>query len=206
MRIDAFLFSVYFNWARCQYIGMEQQEFELVETGSWSEIVQFLEQLADAIHGHVDSEKYQRFDEWRPKPEEKKQDLRERTAEEAAVNETQLEQDSAGTVAEMSHAGHEVKQGGKDIAQGKPKDSIKDVEEAGNAAAKGIFPPLIRFFRSVERFLYTQVMGKTSPNYFESGEFTVALERGFKDRDMYAVRVRFEDSGLQEQIAETLES
>lgn len=185
---------------------MEQNDFELVETGDWEEIIRFCHRVSTSIQGEVADDIHDRFEEWRPRPDESERTLREKTAEDASIHETQIEKTSNGTAQELSSAGKEVKQGGKDMVNGNPRESVKEVEQAGNSAAKGFIPPVLRLFRTIEKLLYTNIMGKTSPNYFESDEFTVALERRLTDRSTYKVRIICEDTSLLDTLEEALQS
>jgi hypothetical protein len=49
------------------------------------------------------------------------------------------------------------------------------------------------------------VIGRTSPNYFEAHEFTVAIERKMLDRELYRARFVSDDSTLLESVAVELE-
>lgn len=175
---------------------MKRNGFELVETGNWAEITAFCRVLSGALEDRVSDATYERFEVWRPRSEESEQVLREKTAEDESIQETRIEQESDGTAQELSAAGAEMKQGGKDMVQGEPRETVKDVQDAGTSAAKGFLPPLIRLFRVIEKALYTNIMGKTSPDYFESDEFTVALEHKLLRQDTYTVRVICEDDDL----------
>jgi len=156
---------------------MEQRDFQLIEDGTWTDITEFCADLDAALEGRVDDDIRSRFAAWRPKQEEPKRQVRERSAKESSLEKQQIEAESAGAVAEMSNATQEAREGGKDLVYGRPKDTVKEVEEAGNSAVRGILPPLIRFFRMIEEAVYANIIGKTSPNYFESDIFTVAAER-----------------------------
>lgn len=184
---------------------MKQHDFELVEEGSWSDIVSFCAQLSDVLKEKVSAEKHERFDSWRPKPAESKQQLRKKTAEEESIKTTHIEEKSEGSVKEMRNAGGEMRKSGKDMVTGHPRESLKDVGGASNSAARSVFPPILRFFRRIEQILYVNVIGKTSPNYFECSEFTVALERELLDRDKYRIRAVFEDEQVLQNVASTLE-
>lgn len=179
---------------------MEQRGFEIVEEGSWEDAAAFCSQVADAVQEDIDTEEYQRFDRWRPRVEDSKHDLREKTAEEESIQATKVEEDSEGMKTEMRHAGQEMKKSGKDMVHRKPKESLKDVGEAGNSTARGFLPPVLRLFRILEKVLYVNVMGKTSPDYFEGDTFTVAIEQQFFDRGNYRVRVVFEDEELLDSV------
>lgn len=184
---------------------MERREFQIVESGTWDDVASFCETLSEVFDGRVTDRVRDRFEDWRPKPEESKRELREKTAEEASVTETAIEKESDGPVTEMAEAGHEVKETGKDMMQGDPQQGMKDAEHAGSAAAKGIIPPFIQLFRIMEELLYTHVVGRTNPNYFESGTFTVCIERDFLDRTTYQVRVIFDDTDLMDTVWDDLQ-
>lgn len=184
---------------------MERQEFELVEKGSWDDIVTFCEQLASVLEERIDEEPYQRFDDWRPKREDTTHDLREKTAEEVSVAKTDIEEDSSGVKEEIQEAGQEMRKSGQEMMKKKPRKSMKEAEEAGNSAARGIIPPIIQAFRVLEESLYSNLMGRTSPHYFECGAFTIAIEHQVLDRDTYIARFIPEDSELLDTVETRLE-
>ncbi len=184
---------------------MERNGFELVETGDWDEIAVFCRTLSDVLKGRVSDPTIDRFETWRPRAEETAGELREKTAEDESLQETRIEQESEGAAQELSAAGAEVKQGGKDMVQGQPKETVKDVGDAGNSVARGFLPPFIRLFRAIEKVLYTNIIGKTSPDYFESDEFTVALEHGLLKRDTYTIRVMCDETDILDRLEETLQ-
>lgn len=182
---------------------MKQQDFALVEDGSWDDIVRFCEQLAAEIEAPVDAETYQRFDTWRPKADDTTHDLREKTANEESLSETRIEAESNGVKEEMQSAGQGMRKSGKEMADRKPRKSLEEVEEAGSSAARGLFPPLIQLLRKVEKLLYVNLVGRTNPKYFESDAFTVVIERRRLDNG-YRVRFVPEETALLDTVTSRL--
>lgn len=185
---------------------MEQQEFEIREEGAWSEVIAFCDELSQVLPEYVSQDVCDRFEEWRPKPEETKKQLHQKTAEEAAIQKTKLEKESKGPVKEMSNASKGVRKSGKDMVKRNPRESVRDVEDAGSSAAKGLFPPFIRLFRVIEEILYVNVMGKTNPNYFEGKGVTVSIERELLHRDRYKVRAMFDEKAKSAEVMKKLEA
>lgn len=183
---------------------MEVHGFQIVEEGPWGRVVTFCSRLSTVMKEHVSADVHHRFEEWRPKPLEHKGDFRGRNAEESAINPTQIEENSEGAVQEIKNVGGEMRKSGKDIMHGNARDSLKNAEDAGTSVVRGMFPPIIRFFRVVEEVLYTNVMGRTNPNYFECGTFTAVIEREILDRDTYKIRVIFDEHDLMEEVAEEI--
>lgn len=184
---------------------MEQRDFEIMEEGSWGDIVTFCSRLADSLKDTVSRQDYERFEDWRPKPDESKHRLREKSAEEAAIHQTGIEKKSQGARKEMANAGKGVRKSGKDMVNGHAQESLRDVEEAGTSAVRSLFPPIIRLFRALEEVLYVNVMERTSPSYFECSEFTVALEREILDRATYRARIVFEEKEEMEHVLRELD-
>lgn len=182
---------------------MDQQEFALAEDGSWEDIVAFCERIADVLAETVDTETQQRFDAWRPKSDDTKHDLREKTAAEESLSETRIEEKSDGVKQEMQSAGQEMRKSGKEMVDRRPRKSLEEAEEAGNSAVRGLFPPLIQLLRRIEKTLYANLVGRTNPKYFESDAFTVVIERRRLD---HGYRARFvpDDTDLLESVESQL--
>ncbi len=184
---------------------MEQRDFDITEDGSWDDIIAFCDRLGDAIERHVDETVHQRFERWRPRQEDTKKDLREKTAQEESLQTTGIEEKSDGMKKEIQHAGHEMRRSGEEVAKRKPRESLKRAEAAGSSAARGVIPSIIRSFRVLEEMLYVNLMGRTSPNYFECGAFTVAIERSVMDRERYRARFVTDDGTLLDAVSTRLE-
>ncbi|MCJ7478760.1 MAG: DUF5828 family protein [Candidatus Nanohaloarchaeota archaeon QJJ-7] len=183
---------------------MERRDFALVEEGEWEEIVEFCENLSRALESTLPDEN-SRFREWMPKDGEGKKEVKGRTVKDESMRETGIEEESEGMKKELSRAEGEMKDSGSELVSGRPKESARKVEEAGESTARGLIPMLIKLVRGLERGIYRHLVGPVNPDYFESEEFSVTIERQIVSRDRYRCRANFQDRDLISEVEEAFD-
>ncbi|MFB6265703.1 MAG: DUF5828 family protein [Candidatus Nanohaloarchaea archaeon] len=182
---------------------MEREDFALVEEGSWDEIVDFCRDLSRALDSTLPDEG-SGFQEWRPKEEDSREDMNDRTAEDESLRETHLEEESEGTEKELSTAVEEARDSGSELARGNPGKSARKAGEAGGSTVQGLIPVLLRLVRGLERTIYRHVISPTNPNYFESESFSVSIERRLL-KGIYRCKINFEDRETLSEVEERME-
>ncbi len=167
--------------------------------GDWDAVVDFCRSLADALPDALEDVAGE-FEDWRPKPGEPPRAVAARTDDRESMSETRIERESEGTSVEARRAGRRLRDSGSDAARGRVHDTVGDVEAAGAATARSVFPVFIRLLRYVERFLYRHVVGRTSPDFFETPDLTVAIEHRPLRGDSYTVRATIHDPDTRDRV------
>lgn len=185
---------------------MDVDELRIVEDGDWEQMILFCEQLSEALEPHIPGPVHEEYEQWRPKQHEGREEVADRTNDRESLSETQIERDSAGTPEEMAEAAQNVRKSGDDVIHGRARETARHMEQAGGATARGILPHLIRLVRRIERWLYTHIVGRTNPDYFEASRFTVSIEHRMMQGDSFRVQIAFNDAELGATIAEHMEA
>lgn len=185
---------------------MERKGLVLEEHGSWEDVVWFAERIAAALADRdVMPEEAVAFEAWIPGPGDDEKVVEERTVENETLAETGVEAASDGARRELRRAGGAMEQGGSDLVHGHPRETVRDMGEAGRSTARGILPAIIRGFRRIERLLYRVVVGRTNPEYFEGQRVTASLSHGLLRRNRYTLRVQFRSRDVAETVAEAVD-
>jgi len=83
--------------------GVEITNSGLRFEGDWEEICDFSEELEEVMEKYLESqEEIDDFEDWRPHPKDSDGDMKEKTAEEAAIKEKNIEKDFKGVRQEFN--------------------------------------------------------------------------------------------------------
>jgi len=144
--------------------------------GSWKEISEFAEKALQALQDSDVDEKYvKEYREWRPKQEEREEDFKEKTAKDATLAHKKIEDKSNGVKEDLGDASKQMARAGKKAAKKeKPK---KEVKKAFTDVFDMISAKIIGFTRKMERLLYSKVMMRFNPYFFDTEEFSADVRR-----------------------------
>ncbi|MDY6768669.1 MAG: DUF5828 family protein [Candidatus Nanohaloarchaea archaeon] len=171
---------------------MEESRFELVEEGEWEDVVAFSREVSTAL-ATVSDQDHAAFEAWRPKEGEGPEAVGKRTVDGESIGTTRMEEESDGARTELSRAGRDARDSGSELVKGRPRESVRKAESAGNSTAKGVIPMLAKLVRGVERGIYTTIVEPTNPDYFESDTLSASIERIGLRRRRYRCRIIFEE-------------
>jgi hypothetical protein len=177
--------------------------------GSWVDIVEHGERIAQALADldddiDVDEEALAEFKEWRPKSHERlDEDVSEKTAEQASVEEGKGEQEGKDPDEDLQTAGEKLAESyanldEPDEAVDKWGESIDYVARAADSAGR-------KAIRKVEDTVYQNVMTQMSPYYFDNELISANVQRnGRGDSPEYVFEVNVNDDDLKIRVSNLL--
>lgn len=170
-------------------------------TGDWDDICDYSRKLEKVIENFAEYEKTVKdFNRWRPREEETKRDIAEKTAEKASMEELQLERDYNGTEKELGDARKNIKKSIDDLSNG--NNPGKGLKKASKNLGKVIGAKSVKSMRAMEKSIYERIMLKFNPYYFDTEEFSVNLEE--KNNENYVLTLNIPDEMLREKIVTSL--
>jgi hypothetical protein len=186
---------------------MEETVSGFKETGSWGDVVEHGERITRALKDiggegiDLDDTALERWDDWRPKHEERlEEDVNKKTAEQAAVNEGEGEKAGKKPEEDIQTAGEKLAESYEhlddpDEAVEKWSESIDYVARAADSAGR-------KALRAVEGAVYRNVMTQVSPYYFDNDLVSANVQRLGQDR--YALEVNVNDDDLRIRVSNKL--
>ena len=162
---------------------MEESVSGFKQRGSWVETVEHGERIAVALEElaadegiDVDEEALAEFEEWRPKSHERlDEDVSEKTADQASVEEGKGEQEGKDPDDDLQTAGEKLAESYENLddpdeAVDKWGESIDYVARAADSAGR-------KAIRKVEDTVYRNVMTQMSPYYFDNDLISANIQR-----------------------------
>lgn len=185
--------------------------------GSWKEVVEFAKRITETLRTLNADEDYsneiEEWEVWRPKEKEELEDeVKEKTAEKASINEGEGEKKD---VSPKEDAGEAV----KSVTFDSPKEAVKnkDINEAekelkGGAehAVRAVDSAGRKTMRKVEEVVYQNIMTHLSPLYFDNQLISANIQRKKsmierKKKDAFVFEVNINDDTLKEDVVKKLE-
>ncbi len=175
--------------------GVEITNSGLESEGDWEEICHFCSELEVVMEKYLESrEEIDEFEEWRPHEKDSDEDMRDKTAEEAAVDEKNIEKDFEGAKQEFNDAEEKMFESIEDLKEG--VNPSKDLKEALLEIEKVLGVESLRSVRKIEKTIYTKLMLKMNPYYFDTEDFSVNLE--IEKNGKYCLSINVTDESLRE--------
>ena len=177
---------------------MEESVSGFKERGSWAEVVEHGERVTRALKDlakgdhEIPDDPLVEWDEWRPKVEERlDEDVSEKTAEQAAVDEGEGERAGKEPNEDVQAAGEKLTESYEsldepDRAVEKAGESIDYIKRAADSASR-------RALRAVEGTVYKTVMTQVSPYYFDNELVSANVRRAARDDYVFEVNVNDDD-------------
>ena len=190
---------------------MEESVSGFKQRGSWVETVEHGERIAVALEElaadegiDVDEEGLAEFEEWRPKSHERlDEDVSEKTADQASVEEGKGEQEGKDPDEDLQTAGEKLAESYENLddpdeAVDKWGESIDYVARAADSAGR-------KAIRKVEDTVYRNVMTQMSPYYFDNDLISANIQRvGSKEAPEYVFEVNVNDDDLKIRVSNRL--
>ena len=178
--------------------------------GSWADVVEHgerltraLKDIADSEGVEVDADALEEFDEWRPKSHERlDEDVSEKTAEQASVDEGEGEKKGKDPDEDLQTAGEKLSESYEslddpDEAVDKWGESIDYVARAADSAGR-------KALRKVEDTVYQNVMTQLAPYYFDNELISANLRRVSDEDPEYVFEVNVNDDDLKIRVSNKL--
>lgn len=158
--------------------SVEETKSGVKKKGNWEDISNFAREAERVIEeGEIDDRSVEKFGRWRPREKEDKEDLKEKTVEEARLSENGFEKQSEGVKEDVGKASHRAVEASKKLKDG--ENPAEDVKEASEGFVRPFYSKFAEKFRELESFIYSNLMLRFNPYYFDSGGISadVAEER-----------------------------
>ena len=189
---------------------MEERVSGFVVTGSWGEVVEHGERVSAALEAcgvEEDNEDFQEWEEWRPKAEERLgNDISEKTAEKASVDEGAGEQQGKTPNDDIQAAGERANESLGELRKGRTKDSAETWQQAVLYAARAADSAARKALRGFEEWLYRNLMTAVSPYYFDNTlvSANISKKSGIDAPAEYTFEVNIVDDELKAAVGDHL--
>ena len=185
---------------------MEESVSGFKRQGGWADTVEHGERITRAlkeIEDDIDEQALEEFDEWRPKSHERlDEDVNEKTAEQASVEEGEGEKKGKDPDEDLQKAGEKLAESYEkldepDEAVDKWGESIDYVARAADSAGR-------KAIRKVEDTVYKNVMTQIAPYYFDNELVSANLKRVDGEDPEYVFEVNVNDDDLKIKVSNKL--
>ncbi|WP_254279508.1 DUF5828 family protein [Haloarcula marina] len=181
--------------------------------GGWVDAVEHGERITQAlkdlfadpdIDADIDEAALDEFDEWRPKSHERlDEDVNEKTAEQASVDEGKGEQAGKDPDEDLQKAGEKLSESYENLDE--PDEAIDKWGESVDYVARAADSVGRKALRKVEDAVYKNVMTQIAPYYFDNELVSANLQRtGTEDRPEYVFEVNVNDDDLKMRVSNQL--
>lgn len=144
--------------------------------GSWNEISEFAEKVLDILQDlDLDEKHVEEYGEWMPKKNEAEREFKEKTAKDATLAHKQVEDKSKGVKEDLGDASKKMAKAGKKAA--KKQKPEQEVKEASLDILDLFSAKMVRLTRKLEEVLYSRIMMRFNPYYFDTEEFSADVRR-----------------------------
>ena len=174
--------------------------------GGWADVVEHGERVVRALKDldeDIDEAALEEFDEWRPKSHERlDEDVNEKTADKASVEEGKGEKKGKGPDEDLQTAGEKLAESYEkldepDEAVDKWGESIDYVARAADSAGR-------KAIRKVEDTVYKNVMTQIAPYYFDNELVSANLQRVADEPPEYVFEINVNDDDLKIKVSNLL--
>ncbi|WP_306054010.1 DUF5828 family protein [Natronococcus wangiae] len=195
---------------------MEEQISGFKVVGDWGEVVEHGERITEALREtgvQSDAEYRNRFadaldewDEWRPKAHESfERDVKEKTAEQASVDEGGGERVGAEPDEDLHVTGEKLSESYTALEDRDVEEAVENGTEAIDHAARAVDSVSRKAVRTVEKSVYRHVMTQIAPCYFDNELVSANVQRPIADDgDRFSFEVNINDDHLKADVSTLL--
>jgi hypothetical protein len=179
--------------------------------GDWIDVVEHgervtraLKETADEDGVDVDGDTLAEFDEWRPKSHERlEEDVSEKTAEQASVEEGKGEREGKDPDEDLQTAGERLAESYENLDD--PDEAVDKWGESLDYVARAADSAGRKAVRAVEDTVYRNVMTQIAPYYFDNELVSANLQRvGRGEGPDYVFEVNVNDDDLKMRVSNRL--
>ncbi|MFO7791476.1 MAG: DUF5828 family protein [Candidatus Saliniplasma sp.] len=170
--------------------------------GNWHEVVLFSHVLGKFLEETVPHDgSVEEYEEWMPTDEDCEDDIKEKTADDACIKPTKVEEEFNGVREELKDAEHKLADSVQDITN--RESPAKDLGQASKDIERLVAAESIKSLRKMERSIYKHIMLKFNPYYLDTEDFSVNLEH--KNKDRYTLAINISDEMLRKKVKDRFE-
>lgn len=167
--------------------------------GDIEDIAEFAREVEEVMKEEEAGEQsINEFNEWRPREDDGKEDIERRTVQAASLSQKEMEERSEG-VKDIADAGEEAVKVGKKL--GKRQSPESEVKDASRKFFQPFYSVSAKIARNLEKKVYSNLMLKFNPYFFDSSDFSADLRE--RDDD-YVIDVDVSDKSSRDALKEQL--
>lgn len=179
---------------------LEETNAGVKKNGDIEEVADFARKVEEGLKDEVEEKSIEDFNGWRPREEDKEKDIERKTVEAASISSKSVEEKSNG-VEDISEAGKKTVEATKKAVKRENPD--QELKEASKKIKRPIKSGSRKAARGLEEGIYSKVMTKLNPYFFDTKEFSADL-RANKDGS-YSMEVSVPDSDKRNNLKDSLE-
>jgi hypothetical protein len=188
---------------------MEESISGFKQRGSWGDIVEHGERITRALRdAGVEGDAFDEWDEWRPKSHERlSEDVSEKTAKQASVDEGEGEKAGKGPDEDLRTAGEKLSESYEKVDEGDSEGAVERWQDSINYVARAADSAGRKALRKVEDTVYQNVMTQLAPYYFDNELISANVQkttRGGGDEVTFIFEVNVNDDDLKTQVSQRL--
>jgi hypothetical protein len=188
---------------------MEESVAGFKRRGSWPEVVEHGERVTRALREagvDRDAEPFREWNEWRPKAHERlREDVNEKTAEQASVDEGEGERAGVDPDEDLRAAGEKLSETYEKAEEGDGDGAVASWSESLDHVARAADSASRRALRAVENTVYRRVMTQIAPYYFDNALVSANVQRvGSTEDPTYVFEVNINDDDLKDAVRDSL--
>ncbi|MUV89389.1 hypothetical protein GJ629_05295 [Halapricum sp. CBA1109] len=176
--------------------------------GGWMAVVEHGERITRALReiaetDDVDETALDAWDEWRPKSDERlDEDVNEKTAEQASIDEGEGEKEGKGPDEDLQTAGEKLTESYENLDE--PNEAVDKWGESIDYVARAADSAGRKALRTVEGAVYKNVMTQMAPYYFDNELVSANLKRISGEDPEYVLEVNVNDDDLKIKVSNRL--
>jgi hypothetical protein len=178
--------------------------------GTWPEVVEHGERVTRALRdidvndgGQADA--FTEWNEWRPKAtEDIDEDVSEKTAEQASIDEGEGEKAGKGPNDDVQTAGEKLSESYENLEDGDADSAVDKWNESIGYVARAADSAGRKALRKVEDTVYQRVMTQLAPYYFDNELVSANLQQTAGEDDEFIFEVNINDEDVKGEVADRL--
>lgn len=180
--------------------------------GDWEELANWSKTVTKALERTAaDTDDVEAWEQWRPRAAESMdKDHREKTVEQACMNEEQVKPHDADPSDDVEEAVAEVSDAVDEVTKGRIRQASNRIAVSLHRAGRSVHTATKAGFRRFEAAVYHHIMTRTNPHYFDSDLVSASVAtKGslFGDRDQtYELTVNINDRERIEEFREHVQA
>lgn len=147
--------------------------------GEWEDVVDRGREVTSTLkETDADRAELEEWEEWRPRRDEALDDeVRERTVEKACMPENRVEQEGKTVRDQSEQTVQDLGAAAQEVSEGRVRRAVHRASTFCQNAAMLLDTVARKTLRRVERVVYSDVVTRTNPYYFDSGMVSASIER-----------------------------
>jgi len=187
---------------------MEESVSGFKARGTWADIVEHGERITRALReAGADGTAFEEWDEWRPKSHERLgEDVNEKTAEQASVDEGEGEKAGKEPDEDLRTAGEKLSESYERVEEGDNEGAVERWQDSINYVARAADSAGRKALRAVEDTVYRKVMTQLAPYYFDNELVSANVQKTARggDEDQFIFEVNVNDDDLKAFVSDRL--